>query len=218
MSKPIDNAAMDNFANRLEPGLIYADVWPAQHTPGCLWIRLESRGDYDAIRKPVAAEKLAALLAHVAPGTLTSSPQEMVRLIEQIAPVCFLRLHDDPRCHNPALSHRECFGLPFACTAPQVTTEWRVYFIESYSGEIKIGRAVDPSVRLLDLQTGSPVGLRLIGSTPETKDMNERSLHRRFASFRLHGEWFRREPDLLAFIEEVLRGCDRDLEAEAGEG
>lgn len=54
----------------------------------------------------------------------------------------------------------------------------------------KIGRAASPERRLLDLSTGSPVPLTVEWSAPETPEVNERTLHERFAHLRTHGEWF----------------------------
>lgn len=75
-----------------------------------------------------------------------------------------------------------------------------VYFIDDGRGAIKIGWAKDPSVRLAQLQTGSPVRLRLLGIVPGVKSL-ERDVHRRFGGLRLHGEWFKQSPSLLEFIE-----------------
>lgn len=66
-----------------------------------------------------------------------------------------------------------------------------VYFMQAENGgPIKIGRAKDPERRLRGMQVGSPVRLvlrRKIWTHPST----ETWLHHRFASDRLHGEWYR---------------------------
>jgi hypothetical protein len=76
-----------------------------------------------------------------------------------------------------------------------------VYFIQAGgTGPIKIGKTGgDPMRRLSDLQTGSPVPLRLIGII-ETREIasSERAFHRAFESDRLHGEWFRPSRELVA--------------------
>lgn len=77
-----------------------------------------------------------------------------------------------------------------------------IYFFQAEGvGHIKIGftDGTDASFRLADLQTGSPVPLRLLGTMPGTAD-DEKNLHRRFAAHRVHGEWFLPVPDLLALI------------------
>lgn len=77
-----------------------------------------------------------------------------------------------------------------------------IYFIQAEGvGHIKIGFTADEDVlvRLADLQTGSPVPLRVLGTTPGAV-VEEKNLHRRFAAHRVHGEWFRPVPELLALI------------------
>lgn len=64
-----------------------------------------------------------------------------------------------------------------------------LYVIQSSSGEVKIGRAVDPVSRLKQLQTGSPHALRL-ALIVKGAGGYERTVHSRLASIRLRGEWF----------------------------
>lgn len=74
-----------------------------------------------------------------------------------------------------------------------------VYFIEAYREKnkkiIKIGKANNPEQRLADLQTGSPIGLRLMGKIKCKSELHakqvEKLAHRIFAKQRRHGEWFR---------------------------
>lgn len=69
------------------------------------------------------------------------------------------------------------------------------------SGPVKIGVARNPLSRLRELQTGCFARLRLIAM----EDLSDRSdalalesaLHKRFRPYRLHGEWFRCEGDVL---------------------
>lgn len=78
-----------------------------------------------------------------------------------------------------------------------------VYFIQSgAAGPIKIGVTSNVALRLKGLQTGSATELRLLGVVP-TDRFSEESLHLRFASLRLHGEWFTATVELLAFVAEV---------------
>lgn len=79
-----------------------------------------------------------------------------------------------------------------------------VYFIQRVdgTGPIKIGVADDVPRRLGGIQTSHPEPLHVLAVMRGGVSM-ERSLHERFASLRMQGEWFRPEPDLLAFIEVV---------------
>jgi len=118
---------------------------------------------------------------------------------------------EDPRCSTVAK----------LAAALQVTTDWLilgsgepdwsaplpederpgVYFVRSEGdGSVKIGFSVRPSLRVQQLRTSSPHALILIAIMPGDK-RDERALHRRFRSARIHGEWFRPVPELLAFIE-----------------
>ncbi len=54
---------------------------------------------------------------------------------------------------------------------------------------VKLGWSRDPEKRLHELQTGSPVDLRLLAIFPATERI-ERSLHEVFADCRIRGEWF----------------------------
>jgi hypothetical protein len=79
----------------------------------------------------------------------------------------------------------------------------KVYFIAAPSaGLVKIGHSFHPGHRLRGLQTLSPVPLTLLGSIPGGQKA-ETQLHRRFADYRSHGEWFRLEGDLAEYVREV---------------
>jgi hypothetical protein len=78
-----------------------------------------------------------------------------------------------------------------------------IYFIQDETVcLIKIGYTSDDAAnRLKFLQTGSPVGLRLLATIPgELSD--ERQLHARFAAHRERGEWFRPVPELVSLLIE----------------
>ena len=79
-----------------------------------------------------------------------------------------------------------------------------VYFIGAYRGLIKIGVAKDVQARLRALQTGSAVRLYIMATTPGSYAL-ERHYHARFAEYREHGEWFRRNPDMAAEIRRLKR-------------
>lgn len=77
-----------------------------------------------------------------------------------------------------------------------------VYFIsEAAGGPVKIGRGVDPSARLSELQVGNHRELVLLGAVKE-HDGLEGHLHDRFWLSRLRGEWFARTPELIDYIAE----------------
>lgn len=78
-----------------------------------------------------------------------------------------------------------------------------VYFIQAQrSLAIKIGFAVDISKRLDQLQTANAEELTVVGSTPGTV-LDEKALHRRFATSHIRGEWFMATSELTSYIQEV---------------
>lgn len=75
----------------------------------------------------------------------------------------------------------------------------QIYFIRSLGGPIdrtKIGISTDPRSRLVSLQSGSSLPLEVIGSFPGD-EQDEKLIHAKFSSLRLHGEWFRTTGDVL---------------------
>jgi hypothetical protein len=81
----------------------------------------------------------------------------------------------------------------------------RVYFVRAASGgPIKIGTSLYVSARVSNLQIGRPDRL-VVMATFIGGHKDEKALHRRFASLHVGGEWFRDEPELLGFIEELPR-------------
>lgn len=81
-----------------------------------------------------------------------------------------------------------------------------VYFIgpkDWRHGVVKIGvTSSHPSQRLKNFQTGSPAPLEIYGYVAGDGDL-EKLLHSVFAPVRSHGEWFRTDGKLLAFIGDV---------------
>ena len=76
-----------------------------------------------------------------------------------------------------------------------------VYFIES-ENRIKIGVTGNVDKRFSALKTGSPVMLNLIGYINGTKT-KEKELHQLFSPLWSHGEWFKKNDDLMKYINEV---------------
>jgi hypothetical protein len=84
---------------------------------------------------------------------------------------------------------------------PISSDEGTVYFIRSQKTHaIKIGfTAGKVEDRLKSLQTAHPCELEVLGTLSGSRE-HEKSLHTRFASLVLKGEWFEPHPDLLSFI------------------
>lgn len=66
---------------------------------------------------------------------------------------------------------------------------------------VKIGLALDPVKRIAQLQTGSPVKLRIRSLVYHVDDDFEKLLHQTFDYSRRWGEWFDVNEDILNFME-----------------
>jgi len=78
-----------------------------------------------------------------------------------------------------------------------------IYFIGPRDGPVKIGFASRLAVRLKDLRLANAFPLEVLASV-EGPPCLERQYHRRFASARLHGEWFTRTPEIEAEIARLV--------------
>lgn len=92
---------------------------------------------------------------------------------------------------------------PGATTIPQVMRikGW-VYFVscEVLNFPIKIGWTSNVAPRLKSLQCALPYKVQLLAATRGSLE-DETKFHVGFSQYRLEGEWFRRNPDLMALIE-----------------
>lgn len=93
---------------------------------------------------------------------------------------------------------------------PKSLTYEGVYFIQAESGGlIKIGIAQSFAHRLKGIQAMCPIPLRILATISLRNGLaarlRELELHRRFGHLREHGEWFRPEHELLAYIEEIKK-------------
>jgi hypothetical protein len=80
--------------------------------------------------------------------------------------------------------------------------DYMVYFVGWSGGPVKIGVARDVRQRLCDLQAACPYKLEVWAAVAGSYGL-ERDYHMRFATYRLHGEWFERVPEILAEIDRL---------------
>jgi hypothetical protein len=82
-----------------------------------------------------------------------------------------------------------------------------VYFIgaDRADAPVKIGTTVVLGKRLGEIQINTPETLRVLAVIPGDASI-ERVLHGVFARDRVRGEWFRRSPVIVDFIERLNRG------------
>jgi hypothetical protein len=82
-----------------------------------------------------------------------------------------------------------------------------VYFVQSVEGgPIKIGKSdiIRFRDRLIALQQGNPVELKLIGSFAGGY-ASEKELHEELAEYRVRGEWFQDHPFVLRVMNGLVR-------------
>jgi len=78
-----------------------------------------------------------------------------------------------------------------------------IYFAQGVNGgPVKIGAARDVENRLQELQVGSPIILRVMKQITNVDMFAEGKLHKKYADYRLHGEWF--DECILQDVLEVL--------------
>lgn len=87
-----------------------------------------------------------------------------------------------------------------------------VYFVAAKGGPVKIGSTTNIASRLVRLQTAVPKPLELLALIPGGA-LEEAALHERFKEHRLHGEWFRRTPELNALIRANRHGWWRTYDS-----
>lgn len=76
-----------------------------------------------------------------------------------------------------------------------------IYFVQGETTKrIKIGFTVNVTKRLMDMQQGSPDRLTLLWCYIAVIP-HESELHRHFARWRVHGEWFEPHESLLRYIK-----------------
>lgn len=87
-----------------------------------------------------------------------------------------------------------------------------VYFIQADNGLVKIGVSANLESRLATLQAMSPIPLTLCAWMHGGFSL-EQTLHDRFADCHSHGEWFKPNRDLEAYIKGVSNtGATHPLE------
>jgi hypothetical protein len=84
-----------------------------------------------------------------------------------------------------------------------------VYFIGNRNESlVKIGYTTSLGKRLKTIQTSTTFSVTVLHAEPGTPD-DERALHRRFAHFRKHGEWFWLKPPIEEYIQEHHKNDSR---------
>ena len=80
------------------------------------------------------------------------------------------------------------------------------YFVQDESGNIKIGKSINPKSRLIEFQVGNASKLTLLFYDFGDR---EKKLHKKFNFFRIrNSEWFRPNEKLTQLINSRIEGFD----------
>ena len=100
---------------------------------------------------------------------------------------------------NPVESNKKPESFAFE---KAMKTQKDVYFIQGCETQrIKIGISNNVDSRLKGIQSSEP--LKLLAVIKQGGKDLERRLHQKFQGLRVHGEWFRPDPQLLEYIGEL---------------
>lgn len=95
------------------------------------------------------------------------------------------------------------WGSPKAQEKKRRESRSKVYFIQQgIGGPIKIGVSSNPERRVVNLQVANPTPLKIIATVPGT-EKDELFFQMKFERFKIQGEWYLPDPELLMFIEEL---------------
>lgn len=103
--------------------------------------------------------------------------------------------------------HKYSEGKTFAAPRPVAPRVHKVapikgVYVVGYGSYVKIGISANVMERLASLQTGAPEKIVLY-AVLDGWAAEETALHRRFAQYRLNGEWFRKDGELAEWIDDV---------------
>jgi len=90
-----------------------------------------------------------------------------------------------------------------------------IYIIRgTVTGHVKIGYSGNVERRLQNIQTACSEPIELLEVCPLGDRSTERRLHRQFRWYRIHGEWFKPEGDMWAWVARLKDKINRkNLEA-----
>lgn len=104
-----------------------------------------------------------------------------------------------------AVMHRQ--AVTAVPVLPRDLDGWCYLYVIAGDGVAKIGRALNPYVRLSELQTGHDAKMTLLVAVPMHASL-ESAIHKRFSHLRKTGEWFYINDELAAFVEDLQAGAN----------
>lgn len=151
------------------------------------WLIAPQVRRHNGLIESVFDRELGVYLVYDSDGRLASIWDEKLKDIKR------------PELHGPTLPPFATLHL-MADRDEAGTHRW-VYFIGDGEGMVKIGFSSDPDFRLRQMQSHSPVIMRVLAKR-RGGALREAAYHAQFAEHRVRGEWFSPAP---AILEEIDR-------------
>ena len=121
-------------------------------------------------------------------------------IVEQVSQITSIPYNESRRCVSSIKSQ---YTKVFRPRFKSKSRFGQVYFIQGKKTKnIKIGFSTDPNDRLRQHQTGSGEKLLLLACVEGNQEL-ETQIQKRFDSFRVHGEWFSPNDELIRFIKSL---------------
>ncbi len=146
-----------------------------------------------AVRAPEFAGRAYFKVREVA--ELCDVPRKIVYELVRDRRLAALKLPNNGDLRIP----REAIGLAPLERNSAPERGLHVYFAISADYRVKIGISTNVPARISGLQSGGGIALRLLG-TLDGNHRTERALHKRFAAYRLRGEWFEPRGELRQYL------------------
>jgi hypothetical protein len=196
---------------KLVPEIIQSSIWNEPPEIRCVWIAMIAtkdqngyvRGDPRTIARMAnvsleSTEKALALFQEPDPSSHT--PDNEGRRIAAAPGGWIVLNHELYRTRDHQAEHA-AYVKAWRHGSIRPREDGYVYFLAT-STAIKIGYSKNPWARSYELTTGLSEKPELLYTFKGTTD-DERGLHNRFAHLKIQGEWFRRDNELLAHVEEL---------------
>jgi len=198
---------------KLDDGLIFSSILSEDDAVFKVWVLILSRTDGDGVARISAsfiasvtrkadAEVERCLQVLEAPDPRSRSTNDDGRRIERVnGGFKVLNYHkyrerdiaDTLRTHER--ERKRSYRTQGTSGTP---IKGYVYFLQA-GDSIKVGFSVNPWSRAKELQTGNAEKGVLLGTIKGTQ-YDEAAIHEKFSRFRLNGEWFRADPELLDYV------------------
>lgn len=152
--------------------------------------------------EPAGYSFVTVIRNNIAEGHTRGVADWFTRRAAELLGFDFCRATFRPEVSPPARINHWVVDRPHVERKP-VETHFTYFIQADIGGPIKIGKTNDIRGRIETFQVGCPFRLVVLATAPNSGETSERSLHKRFASQRVHGEWFEPHPALEELISKL---------------